>query len=162
MNMTALWSPRMRRCTAALQIYLDTDFTSDMYGQEVAALYLPNSTILMGRPAVTTGAQEKWTLLDRDDHGLRRVPVVHMSNRSRLQTPDGLSEITPEWMNTTDSANRTLLAMELGREFYAAPRRYVLGASEDAFQTSTGGATSAWDAYMSKVWAIERDPEGNV
>lgn len=163
MNMTALWNPRMRRCTAALQIYLDTDFTSDMYGQEVAALYLPNSTILMGRSATTPGGTaEKWSLVNRDDHGLQRVPVVHMSNRARLQNPDGLSEITPEWMNTTDSACRTLLGMELGREFYSAPRRYILGASEDAFQTADGTATNAWETYMSKVWAIERDEEGNV
>lgn len=162
MNMTALWNPRMRRCTAALQVYLDTDFTSDMYGQEVAALYLPNTTILMGRPAATTGVQQKWSIASRDNHGLGRVPVVHMANRARLETPDGLSEITPEWMNTTDAANRTLLAMELGREFFAAPRRYVLGASEDSFQRADGSATSAWETYMSKVWALERDAEGNV
>jgi hypothetical protein len=85
-----------------------------------------------------------------------------MANRDRLETPDGLSEITAAWMNITDSANRTLLAMELGREFYAAPRRYILGASEDAFQRNDGTATSAWETYMSKVWAIERDEEGNV
>ncbi len=162
MNMTGLWNARMRRCTSALQIYLDTDFTSDMYGQEVAALYLPNSTIIMGRAATTTGAVQNWEITQRDDHGLGRVPVVRMANRCRLMKPDGLSEITPEWMNTVDSANRTLLGMEVGREFYSAPRRYVLGASEDAFKNSDGTTATAWEAYMSKVWAIPSDEEGKT
>lgn len=163
-NMTAQWDARMRRCTSALQVYLDTDFTSDMYGQEMAVLYTPNSTIWMGRQASQLGllqSQAPWTVVDRDDHGLDIVPVVRMSNRQRLGNRDGLSEITPEWMNTTDSATRTLLGMELAREFYAAPRRYVLGASEDAFQAPDGSAVSAWETYMSKVWAIDADEEGN-
>jgi hypothetical protein len=65
-------------------------------------------------------------------------------------------------MNTTDSACRTLLGMEVGREFYSAPRRYILGASEDAFQKPDGSSVSAWEAYLNKVWAVERDEEGNV
>lgn len=162
MNMTALWDSRMRRVTSAFQLYLDTDFTSDMYGQEVAALYLPNTTIIMGRAATTTGAIQKWDIVTRDTHNLGRVPVSRMVNRARLMKPDGMSEITAEWMNTTDSANRTLLGMEVGREFFSAPRRYILGASEEAFQKADGSAVTAWETYLNKVWAIERDPEGNV
>ena len=161
MNMTATWDARMRRCTAALQIYLDTDFTSDMYGQEVAALYLPDKTITMGREN-SNGVVAKWEVVDSDTHEVGRVPVVRIANRQRIGDRDGKSEITPEWMNTTDSANRTLLGMEIGREFYAAPRRYVLGASEEAFQKPDGTTISAWEAYLNKVWAIERDEDGNV
>lgn len=162
MNMTGLWNARMRRCTAALQIYLDTDFTSDMYGQEVAALYMPNSTILMGRAASTSGAVQKWEIITRDTHNLGRCPVVRMANRCRLEKPDGMSEITPEWMNTTDSATRTLLGMEITREFFSAPRRYVIGASEEAFKKPDGSAVTAWETYISKVWSIERDENGDV
>jgi hypothetical protein len=110
--------------------------------------------------AVTGTGQ--WEITDRDQHNLGIVPVVRMANRQRLSNRDGLSEITPAWMNTTDSACRTLLGMEVGREFHAAPRRYVLGASEDAFVKSDGSAISAWDTYMGKIWALERDEEGNV
>lgn len=162
-NMTGVWDARMRRCTAAFQIYLDTNFTSDMYGQEVAALYLPNSTIHMGRaPSATTGIAGNWEITDRDDHNLGQVPVVRMANRQRLGNRDGLSEITPEWMNTTDSAVRTLLGMEVTREFYAAPRRYVLGASEEDFKKPDGTSTTAWETYASKVWALPRDENGDV
>jgi hypothetical protein len=164
-TMTALWDARMRRCTAALQIYLDTDFTSDMYGQEVAALYLPDTTIQMGRASTnsTLGAgATQWEIFQRDNHSMGRVPVVRMANRCRLANRDGLSEITPEWMNTTDSANRTLLGMEVNREFHGAPQRYVLGASEDDFQAPDGTAKTAWETYLGKVWALERDADGNV
>lgn len=164
-NMTAAWNARMRRPVAALQLYLDTDFTSDMYGQEVAALYLPNSTIYMARTAATgstTLGTGNWEITDRDNHNLGRPPVVRMANRQRVANRDGLSEITPAWMSTTDSACRTLLGMEVGRELFAAPRRYVLGASEDAFVKADGSAASAWEAYVNKMMALERDEEGNI
>ena len=164
-NMSVAWNARMRRPVAALQLYLDTDFTSDMYGQEVAALYLPDHTIHMARTAATGSAVTgtgKWEITDRDTHNLGRVPVVRMANRQRLSNRDGLSEITPAWMNTTDSACRTLLGMEVGREFFAAPRRYVLGATEDAFKNSDGSSRTAWETYLDKMFALERDEEGQI
>lgn len=164
-NMTASWDARLRRPVAALQIFLDTDFTSDMYGQEVAALYLPDRTVYMARPNATgspiTG-NGQWEITDRDNHNLGMLPVVRMANRQRLANRDGLSEITAAMMNITDSACRTLLGMEVGREFHAAPRRYVLGAAEDAFVKADGSAASAWDTYMGKIWGLERDEEGNL
>ena len=85
LNMTALYDPQMRAVTAALQIYLDSEFTSDTYGQEVAALYLPGKTIHMARTSTVPGAVPlgKWQLIERDDHGFEGVPVVRVSNRQR-------------------------------------------------------------------------------
>ena len=166
LNMTALWDARMRRVTAALQIYLDSDFTSDMYGQEVAALYLPGKTIHMARNATAggapIGARGQWEIFERDDHGFAQVPVVRVANRQRLGNRDGLSEITAEWRNQTDMGCRTALAMDIGREFHAAPRRYILGASEENFQKADGTPVSAWETYLSKIWAIERDENGEI
>src|SRR2546430_15415250 len=34
----------------------------------------------------------------------------------------------------SDAGCRTLLGLEVAREFYSAPQRYILGASEEAFQ----------------------------
>ena len=163
LNMIATYDARMRRVSAALQIYLDTDFTSDMYGQEVAALYLPNKTIYLARQSSTGNpAAVRWDIVERDDHSLGRVPVVRMGNRQRLSNRDGLSEINAAWMNTVDSTCRTLLGMEVGREFFSAPRRYALGVTEEAFQKADGSAVSAWDTYLHKVWMLERDSEGNL
>lgn len=165
-HMAAIWDPRMRQCTAALQLYVDVDLSSDMYGQEIAALYLPDSTIHLARGALDLNGlatrQEPWSVTDRDDHKLGRVPVVRMANRCRTSKRDGMSEITPEWRNTTDSANRTLLGMEITREFYSAPRRYILGASEEDFKKSDGSAVTAWESYLSKVWAITANEEGDL
>lgn len=165
LNMTGLWDARMRRCTAALQIYIDANYASDMYGQEQATLYLPDVTIQMSRaasPLGTANSLAQWEVIERDQHNLGQVPVVRMANRCRIGNRDGMSEITAEWMNTVDSANRTLLGMEVGREFFAAPRRYVLGASEEAFQRPDGTVVSAWEAYVNRVWALERDENGDI
>jgi hypothetical protein len=163
LNMVVMWDARLRHPVAALQIYLDTDFGSDMYGQEVAALYLPDRTIYMARDTVQVPfAAQGWEITERDNHNFGRVPVVRLANRQRIHTREGLSEITAAWMNTTDSACRTLLGMEVGREFHAAPRRYIVGASEEAFQNADGSPLDPWDAYMGKVWGITRDEDGNV
>lgn len=163
MNMICNYDARLRRVSAALQLYLDTQYTSDMYGHEVAALYLPDRTIYMARESgigVPTGAA--WDITDRDDHGLGYVPVARLANRQRLGDREGQSEIRPSWMNTVDSACRTLLGMEVGREFHMAPRRYALGVTEEAFQNPDGTVKTAWDAYLNKVWMLERDEEGQL
>jgi hypothetical protein len=145
---------------------VDTDITSDTYGNECAALYLPDKTLQMTRQASSPGlitANGKWELLDSSDyHNLGFIPVVRMANRVRLKNRDGKSEITNEWMNTIDSTCRTLLGMEIGREFFGAPRRYILGASEEQFTKADGSAAGAWDTFMSKIWAVERDENDEI
>ena len=163
LNMIAMFDARLRRVSSALQLYLDTDFTSDMYGHEVAALYLPDKTVHMARQSSkVSGVGTSWEMFDRDDHGLGFVPVARLANRQRLGNRDGQSEIRASWMNTVDSACRTLLGMEVGREFHIAPRRYALGVTEEAFQNADGTAKSAWDAYLNKVWMLERDENGEL
>jgi hypothetical protein len=163
MNMAAQYDARLRRVTAAVQVYYDGDYASDMYGSEVAALYLPDRTIHMARHSTLgNAASAKWEIVDRDDHGLGFAPVVRVGNRQRLTDRDGRSEITGAWMNTTDSACRTLLGMEISRELHAAPRRYALGVSEADFQNPDGTPVSKLKSYMDLVWLLERDPDGNL
>lgn len=163
LNMIVTYDARMRSVTSALQIYLDTSWTSDTYGHEVAALYLPDRTVYMARQSSSgnpTTAQ--WEITGRNTHSLRQPPVVRIANRQRLSNREGQSEITAAWMNTTDAACRTLLGMEVAREFHNAPRRYALGVTEESFQKADGTSVTAWDAYLNKVWMIERDEDGNV
>lgn len=149
-NMAATYDAASRQVTAALQRYR-------FYGDEAAALYLPDVTIQLVRPE-----GEDWQIRDRDEHGLGRCPVVMLANRSRSSDRYGKSEITPELMSWTDAACRTLLRMELGAEFFSAPQRYILGASESAFQDAEGEPLGAWETYTGRVLALERDEEGNV
>lgn len=152
-HVAVIWDPRWRTITAALRIY-----GGDEYGRDrQATLYLPNVTISL-EAAPGTG----WAVENRDDHKLGVTPVARLANRQRTSERDGASEITSQVMSLTDAACRTLLGMEVAREFYAAPQRYILGASESAFQDAEGNAKSAWETYLGRVLALERDENGDL
>lgn len=152
MNMAVQWDPRTRSVSAAFQAY-------EMEGQYFAALYMPDQTITMCRQDLSGDA---WQVIERDEHNFGQVPVVRFPNRPRSDSREGASEITPAIMNTTDSACRSLLAMEIAREFYAIPHRYILGAAESDYQNADGTAKTALDMVMSKFLAFERDENGDV
>jgi hypothetical protein len=149
MDMTVFYDARARHTTSALRAYRLGD-------DDAAVLYLPDQTI-----HVVLGTNG-WEVIDRDVHDLGVVPVVRISNRQRTADRVGRSEITPAVMSITDAACRTLLGMEVAREFYGAPQRYILGASESAFQDAEGNAKNAWETYIGRVLALERDEDGNV
>jgi Phage portal protein, SPP1 Gp6-like len=151
MGMTVSYDARRRRVTSALRLYQEDD------GAQAAVLYLPDQTIY-----VEESSEGGWAVTDRDEHGLGVVPVVRISNRQRIAQRVGKSEITTSVMSVTDAACRTLLGMEVAREFYGAPQRYILGASESAFQDAEGNAKSAWETYIGRVLALERDEDGEV
>jgi hypothetical protein len=150
LNLAMTWDPRTRRPTAAYQAY-------QVEGVFRAVLYLPDETITMSRTNT-----EPWVVDDRDQHKFGDVPVRRFPNRQRTSDREGRSEITPAIMATTDSACRTLLGMEIAREFYSIPHRYILGASESDFQNADGTPKTALQMSMNKFLALERDEEGNV
>ncbi|EPD94600.1 hypothetical protein HMPREF1486_03153 [Streptomyces sp. HPH0547] len=149
LDMTLFWDARARVATAALRLSVED-------GEQFATLYLPDQTVT----AVESGSG--WDVVDRDEHGLGVVPVVRMANRQRTADRVGRSEITPEVMSITDAACRRLMGMEVASEFYGAPQRYILGASESAFQDAEGNTKSAWETYIGRVLALERDEDGQV
>lgn len=163
LNMTAVWDPRRRRVSSAFSLWFDTDLSSDMYGMQVAALYLPDRTVhLVRQSMITDNKVGQWEVTDRDDHGLGYAPIARIANRQRLANRQGSSEIRASWRNQVDSACRTMLGMEVAREFTVAPRRYALGVTEESFQRPDGTPATAWETYINKVWMLERDAEGNV
>lgn len=149
-NVAMNWDPRTRKTTAAYQSF-------EAEGVFRAVLYLPDVTISMSRDQTT-----QWTVDDRDEHGFGEVPVVRFANRQRTADREGRSEISASIRNTTDSAVRTLLGMEIAREFYSVPHRYGLGLSESDFVNPDGTAKAALDMVMSKFIAFERDESGNT
>lgn len=157
LDMTLMWDARLRMGTAALrECAADTYFESGP-DERMLVLYLPDQTV-MCMPSESGG----WEVVDRDIHQLGVVPVVRMANRQRTADRVGKSEITPEVMSITDAACRRLMGMEVAAEFFGAPQRYILGASESAFQDAEGNAKSAWETYIGRVLALERDEDGNV
>lgn len=150
LDMTLFWDARARVATAALRESVED-------GVRVVTLYLPGETIHAAE--VKTGG---WEVFDRDPHMLGVVPVVRLANRQRTADRVGKSEITPEVMSITDAACRRLMGMEVASEFFGAPQRYILGASESAFQDADGNPKAAWETYLGRVLALEADEEGNV
>lgn len=156
LDMTLMWDARLRMGTAALRECAAGDLYDAGGDDRMLVLYLPDQTI----HAVPT--QSGWEVVDRDIHQLGVVPVVRMANRQRTADRVGKSEITPDVMSITDAACRRLMGIEVASEFFGAPQRYILGASESAFQDAEGNAKSAWETYIGRVLALERDEDGNV
>jgi len=142
------WDARTRTIVAALRLF-------GFEGSRQATLYQAGSTVSLIQAA------GGWTVIDRDDHGLQPM-IVRLPNRPRSYARDGASEITPEIMSITDAASRTLLGLAVAGEFYSAPQRYILGADEASFQAADGTPKTAWETYLGRVLALERDAEGNV
>jgi hypothetical protein len=142
------WDARTHKMLAALRLY-------QFEGSQQATLYLPDQTVSLVK-------HNGWTVVDRDVHNLGEVLVERIVNRPRSYDIDGTSEITPELMSITDAACRTLLGLEVAREFYSAPQRYILGADEAAFQGADGTPKSGWETYMGRVLALEPNADGVV
>jgi hypothetical protein len=143
------WDARTRTIVAALRRF-------GFEGSRQATLYLPDQTISL---VASAGG---WTVTDRDLHRLGQPMIVRIPNRPRSYNRDGASEITPEIMSITDAACRTMLGLAVAGEFYSAPQRYILGADEASFQAADGTPKTAWETYLGRVLALERDAEGNV
>ena len=149
---TALWDERQRRVTSALSIRAE-DGPGSPAGM---TLYLPDVTLTLEPGPVG------WVVVDRDEHRLGRVPVVMFPNRTRGSRRRGRSEITKAVKYYTDAAVRTLLGMEVHREFYSAPQRYALGVDEGQFVDPQGRPVSQWTSIMGRVWSIPRDEDGEL
>lgn len=150
LNMSILWDLRGLQPRAAMQEYVDGD---DRRG----ALLLPRQTVHLA-----TDDKGQWVIVDRDEHDFDFVPVVRMAHKPRTSNRDGSSAITPAMMSLTDAACRTLLGLEVARELYSVPQRALLGATEAAFQNADGSPKAAWDTYITRILAIERDENGEL
>lgn len=157
LDMTLMWDARLRMGTAALRECAADSYIESGPEERMLVLYLPDQTV-MCLPSESGG----WEVIDRDMHNLGVVPVVRMANRQRTADRVGKSEITPEVMSITDAACRRLMGMEVAAEFFGAPQRYLLGVTEAAFQDPEGNARTAWETYIGRVLALERDEDGNV
>lgn len=145
-RMTATWDPRKRRAVDGLcEMY---DERGRLTGWQ---LYLPGETITAER--VRGGIR----VVDRDQHDYDRVPISVLINKPRASRTGGRSEITRHIRSITDSAMRTLLGMEIAREFYGAPQRYLMGADESMFVDEHGKPVGQWAALIGRMLMAPRD-----
>lgn len=141
--------PRTGRVTAALRLY---NYDHESWIARSATLYLPDETLWLD----TNGGP--WEVVDVDEHGLGRVPVVPTFRRRRSTIPVGrylqgtsaMEDVIP----ITDSAARDITNAQLAQETHAVPQRGVLGASKGDFVDQAGKPLPVWEAYFGAVWAL--------
>ena len=144
-ELSVLVDRRSRSLTAALRVVRgDSSVVDSVFA---ATLYLPEVTIWLEKK------QGKWFEIDRDEHGLGRVPIVMALNRQVTGSWTGRSEML-DVIPIADAAVRTLTNMQYAVEAAAVPRKYVVGASQGDFVDASGKALPTWEAYLGSVWAL--------
>lgn len=150
LTLTGDWSRRQRRLTSAVSGQFEN-------GTPVAAtLYLPDETVSV------KASGGVWVVTSRDQHKLGRVPVVAVPNRARGSRQVGRSEITRAVRYYADAAARTLLGLEVNREFYNAPQRIGLNIDDEMFQDAAGNPVSSWTSIMGRVWNVPPNDDGST
>lgn len=135
---------RHRRIRAAVRMY---DHEPGEVIPRFATLYLPDSTQWLERDN-----RGGWTVLDRDDHKLGRVPIVMFLNRRRLGKWSGVSEMQ-DVIPLVDAAARSLTNLQIAGETHSVPQKWVVSASKGDFVDGNGQPIPAWESYYSAIWA---------
>ncbi|MGI5493829.1 phage portal protein [Microtetraspora malaysiensis] len=148
---TGLWDARRRRLRAALVI-VDVD---DACRVAELVLALPDRILTIKRDG------DRWDVREVN-HKLGRVPVEPLVYQPRIGRPFGSSRLTRSVLSLADSALRTVVRSEVTAEFFSAPQRYAMGADEEAFQDAQGRPKGQWESIIGRVWAIERDENGDI
>lgn len=143
-NAVAEYSLRKRRTMAAVRVIADQD---DVIGDLLTTTEIIPFAVVDGK-LVEDGP--------RTTHNLGRVPVVQMINSGDADSSQGHSEITDPMMLITDHALRHLLGLDIAREFYSYPQRYILGAPEALMKDKDGNPLSPFQAVMSSLWTIPK------
>ncbi|WP_032402475.1 phage portal protein [Rhodococcoides fascians] len=134
----------------------------DGSGMVVAeTLYRPNYTLTF------TMVDRRLELTNRDDHNRGEVPVEQFSNQPNDSHPNGRSLLTAPIEYTISNAVRTLLGMEVHREFYAAPQRAALGAEPEVFGFEEGMSAQekyqlGWSLTMGRMNIVPNDEDGKT
>lgn len=148
--MTAQWDSRTGKITSALRL---------IPGQESYSMH--DGYVLMTEDSTVT-YDKHGEIIHVDNHGMGRVPVVRIVNNARSSAVWGKSDITPAIRYLTDAAIRTIVAMEVSREFFSSPQRWILGADESLFTDEDGNQIPAWESFIGRYLAIDRDEDGNL
>ncbi len=143
---TAIWDYRKRMETSALSRTVGPRGRVDM-----ETLYLPGKTISLERTS-----DGRMVVVDRDETGRDRIPVARLVNRARTSRKGGRSELTGAVRYLTDAAVRTLLGMEVNREFYTTPQRWLMGADMSVFTDEDGNKVDAWAAIAGLMLSMPR------
>lgn len=146
-EMSVSVNPRFRRIDAAARFTREeVDIGPSFHVNTHATLMMPYATVWCERTSAG------WVEIDRDPHGLGRVPIVMFLNRRRLGRWTGVSEMA-DVIPFVNAGARTLTNLQLATETHAVPPRYVLGMSKGDFVDKSGQPIPAWEAYFNSFMA---------
>lgn len=149
-RMTVTWDHRRKAVTEALLIE-----AGDRGGVKGGTLWIGDQVIEITRKG------SRWELAERFDNTVGRPPIVRFVNRYGADRR-GRPEITRPLRAYSDNAIRTVVAMEVSRDFHAAPKFWLLGAEESQFVGPDGKSKSAWETYIGRLNAIPATDDGVV
>ena len=150
---TGIFNPRTKLLDAALSrdVNDDGDVTD-------VTLWTPEQIVTAHREKTN----DPWQVTDRTDHGLGRTPMVAFINRPRAGDRRGRSEISKAVRRYTDSAVRALTSMDVNREFFSAPQRYIINMDQDAFVGADGKPRNPWQIVTGRIWSTPPVEEGEA
>lgn len=93
---------------------------------------------------------------DRRQNPVNEVLAEPLAYEPSLTRPFGRSRINRAVMNITDRALLAVIRSEIASDFYASPRMYALGVSQDAF------TKGKWQAAIDSWFAISKDEDGDT
>lgn len=135
---TCIQNPRTGVVEAALELE----------GHSGALLYFPGVVLRV------ENNDGRWIVISehRQPHGLVLCePFVWDWD---LDRQFGRSRITRPLIGAIERGVRTLLRMEVTAEFFSAPQRALMGASEEHFTDKDGKPIDIWKAITGGVWAL--------
>jgi hypothetical protein len=141
--------PRTRKVRAALRRWRDDESSIVRVRERFLTLYLPDKTVYQ----VNNGSG--WVTEHVDQHDLGEVPVVPLTNRSRLSGRYGRSELTPALLSLSNAANKIATDMMVGAEFHAIPLRAIFGIGPKDLVDEKGNPVSALQVILGKVLTLQ-------
>lgn len=151
-QVVADYNPRTRRAKDAIHVSEEGDkltFGTYLTDTEAIPFYIHDGNIFEDEEA------------ERIQHNFGLVPVVPIVNRAETGSWKGHSEISEPVISAIEGYQRTLLGLEVAREFGNAPQRYVLGADESYFMKEDGETPrDGLSVLMDRMMVLPSDSEG--
>lgn len=116
-------------------------------------LHLPGRVLIFRRQNISDWSVEQLQT------GIDRPLMEAFAYRPTALKPFGQSRIDKTVMAITDDVIRTLQNMAVSSALYSSPQKYLLGLSEDQFDSLE---KNKWLAYITHILMTTRDEDGNI
>ena len=151
---TGIWDARKHRLGAGYTTWQGTD------GTTFEKLFTATDTI-------TIDSTGEGKVIDRVTHDFGRPTLVRLANNLRPSRPNGQSDINRFIRYYTDNAVRSILGMEVSREFYVNPQKWAIGLEAEDFGIDADAPvavrrTQGWNAATGSLLVAPPNEDGDA